>query len=255
MSNVRVLVVRAPGSNCDLETAFAFEQAGAVASRVHVNELVARRHHLSGYHIMAIPGGFTYGDDIAAGRVLANKLKLGLRQDITRFTECGGLIIGICNGFQVMVKAGILPGGSDAGRMSATLAHNDSGRFECRWVHLTVNPDSPCVFTRGIERMYLPVAHTEGKLVAGEALPSASEVLFYTDASGSRDAGYPHNPNGSQADIAGICDDTGRVFALMPHPERHIRPTQHPQWTRLLGRRQGDGVRIFENAVRWARAL
>jgi phosphoribosylformylglycinamidine synthase len=254
MSKVRVLVVRAPGSNCDLETAFAFELAGAEASRVHVNELISHHQSLSDYHIMVIPGGFTYGDDIAAGLVLANKLKMSLGEDVRRFIERGGLVLGICNGFQVLVKAGILPG-PGAADVVATLTGNDSGRFEARWVHLAANADSPCVFTRGIDRMYLPVAHAEGKFVAAGDLPGASAVLFYTDAEGNRGTGYPHNPNGSAGDIAGICDDTGRVFALMPHPERFIRATQHPQWTRLPARDQGDGLRVFQNAVRWAESL
>ena len=228
MSKVRVLVLRAPGTNCDVETAFAFERAGAEASRVHINRLVRHQQRLSDYQIMVIPGGFTYGDDIAAGKVLANELRLGLGEDVQRFVEDGGLILGICNGFQVLVKAGILSASSNGGSASLTLTDNDSGRFECRWVHLAVNSRSPCIFTRGIDSLFLPVAHVEGKVVASGDLPDSNVVLYYTDERGNRGAGYPHNPNGSAADIAGMCDDTGRVFALMPHPERFIRGTSTP---------------------------
>jgi len=253
---VKAIVLRAPGMNCDVETAFAFQQAGAEARLVHVNQLIRHEERLSDYQIMVIPGGFTYGDDIGAGKVLANELKLKLGEDITRFIKAGGLILGICNGFQVMVKAGILPEPSADGPPRLTLADNDSGRFECRWIHLGVSQESACVFTRGIDRMYLPVAHGEGKVVADpKVLPELNVVLRYTDERGDIGAGYPHNPNGSVDNIAGICDTSGRIFALMPHPERHIRGTQHPQWTRQGVREYGDGFPIFLNAVRWAESL
>jgi phosphoribosylformylglycinamidine synthase I len=253
MGKIRVLILRAPGTNCDGETAFAFQQAGAEVSLVHVNRLIRAEDRLSRYQIMVIPGGFTYGDDIAAGKVLANELSLKLGEDIQRFIDGGGLILGICNGFQVLVKAGILP---RADGTNVTLGTNDSGRFECRWVHLRVNRDSRCVFTRGIDRLYLPVAHGEGKFIADpQAVPQLDIALKYTDDTGSTGAGYPHNPNGSLSDIAGICDSSGRIFALMPHPERHIRGTQHPQWTRYGATKYGDGFRIFTNAVEWAERL
>ena len=253
---VRAVVLRAPGTNCDAETVFAFQQAGAEVTSVHVNRLIRHEQRLSDYQIMVIPGGFTYGDDIAAGKVLANELRLKLGEDIIRFIEAGGLILGICNGFQVLVKAGILPEPATEDSPRLTLATNDSGRFECRWVHLAVNKQSPCVFTKGIDRLYLPVAHGEGKVVADPGvLSELNVVLYYTDESGNSEAGYPHNPNGSVANIAGICDSSGRVFALMPHPERHIRGTQHPQWTRLGAKEYGDGFQIFLNAVRWAKGL
>lgn len=256
MAKVRALILRAPGANCDGETAFAFEQAGAEAVRVHVNQLIRHEQKLADYQIMAIPGGFTYGDDIAAGKVLANELKLKLGEDIARFIEAGGLILGICNGFQVMAKAGILPEPGSPNDYRLTLTNNDSGRFECRWVHLEVNANSLCVFTVGIERMYLPVAHGEGKVVASpEVLPKLKVVLAYTDEYGNRNAGYPYNPSGSVMNIAGICDSSGRIFALMPHPERHIRGTQHPQWTRFGAKPSGDGLQVFLNAVKWAQGL
>jgi len=256
MSKVSVLILRAPGTNCDAETAFAFQQAGAATSLVHVNQLIRHEKRLSDYQIMVVPGGFTYGDDIAAGTVLANELRLKMGEDIRKFVGDGGLILGICNGFQVLVKAGILPGLSEGDLPPLTLAANDSGKFECRWVHLSVNKESPCVFTRGIDSMYLPVAHGEGKVVADpEVLPQLNVVLYYTDEQGNSKAGYPYNPNGSVENIAGICDSSGRIFALMPHPERHIRGTQHPQWTRQGAKEYGDGFQIFLNAVRWAENL
>ena len=253
MSKARTLILRAPGTNCDLETAYAFEQAGAVVTVSHVNRLVHREETLADYQIMVVPGGFTYGDDLGAGKVLANELRLSLGEDIRRFFDRGGLILGICNGLQVLVKAGILPEPATGQQTPPiTLSGNDSGRFECRWVHLTVNPASPCVFTRGIERLELPVANGEGKVVvAPEDLARLNVVLYYTDERGDRQAGYPHNPSGSTANIAGISDSSGRVFALMPHPERYVRHTQHPRWTRQPGRAAGDGFRIFQNAVSW----
>jgi len=255
MAEVRALILRGPGTNCDVETAFAFQQAGATASSIHVNKLIRHEQRLSDYQIFVIPGGFTYGDDLGAGRVLANELKLRFGADIQNFIDNGGLILGICNGFQVMVKAGILPRAATSAP-PVTLADNDSGRFECRWIYMTANRKSPCIFTEGIERLYLPVAHGEGKFVTnGGELPEPNIALYYTDEQGNTSAGYPHNPNGSERDIAGICDSSGRIFALMPHPERHIRGTQHPRWTRERVKEQGDGFQIFLNAVRWAKNL
>ncbi|MFC1957289.1 phosphoribosylformylglycinamidine synthase I [Chloroflexota bacterium] len=253
---VRTLIIRAPGTNCDAETIFAFQQAGAEVSLVHVNQLIRGEERLADYQIMVIPGGFSYGDDIAAGKVLANDLKLKLGEDILGFIEDGKLILGICNGFQALVKAGFLPELSNDASPRLTLANNDSGKFECRWVNLSVNKQSPCVFTKGMDSLYLPVAHGEGKLVADpEVVSSLNVTLYYTDEQGNTDAGYPDNPNGSLGNIAGICDSSGRIFGLMPHPERHIRGTQHPQWTRLGAREYGDGFQIFRNAVQWAENL
>lgn len=253
---VRTLILRAPGTNCDVESAFAFEQAGAQVDLVHVDELIHRQRLLSNYQIMVIPGGFTYGDDISAGRILANELKLKIGDEIQKFVEDGRLILGICNGFQVLVKAGMLPQSRDENSQSLTLASNDSGRFECRWVYLRANKASPCIFTRGIDLMYLPVAHGEGKVVIEpRELEELNVALQYADVAGDIRAGYPHNPNGSMNNIAGICDATGRIFALMPHPERFIRWTQHPRWTREPWRDYGDGFRIFLNAVEWAKNI
>jgi len=255
MAKVRTLILRAPGTNCDSETAFAFEQAGAEVATVHTNRLIRGEQRLADYQIMVIPGGFTYGDDISAGKVLANELRLKLQEAIRRFVENGGLILGICNGFQVLIKAGILPEPANDNPPQLTVAANDSGKFECRWVHLRVNRESPCVFTKGIERMELPVAHGEGKVVADlKVLPELTIALYYTDKNGNNKAGYPYNPNGSVENIAGICDTSGRIFALMPHPERYVRGTQHPQWTRHGAKKYGDGFQIFLNAVKWAQS-
>ena len=249
MAEVRTLILRAPGTNCDGETAFAFEQAGAVVDSAHINQLVRGDKHLSGYQILVIPGGFTYGDDVAAGKILANELKLKLGEDIQRFVDDGKLILGVCNGFQVLVRAGILPS-TNGNRL--TLAGNDSNRFECRWVYLQVNQESPCIFTKGISTIYLPVAHGEGRLVA-ETLEGLKVVVRYADEGGNIRAGYPYNPNGSVDNIAGICDASGRIFGLMPHPERFIRWSQHPRWTREPPREHGDGFGIFLNAVQWVK--
>jgi phosphoribosylformylglycinamidine synthase I len=251
---VKTLILRAPGTNCDQETGYAFQQAGAATSLVHVNQLIRREEKLSGYQILVVPGGFTYGDDISAGKVLANELRLKLGEEIQGFVHRGGLIMGICNGLQVLVKAGILPEMDGGREPRLTLAANDSGRFECRWVYLRVNEKSHCIFTQGISHLYLPVANGEGKVVAdSETLARLNVVLSYTDESGKVNPGYPHNPSGSLEDIAGICDSSGRIFALMPHPERHLRSTQHPRWTREGLKEHGDGFKIFSNAVSWAK--
>ncbi len=253
---VKTLILRAPGTNCDVETAFAFEKAGAQVDLVHVYELIHHLKSLVSYRIMVIPGGFTYGDDISAGRILANELRLKLVDRIRKFADDGGLILGICNGFQVLVKAGMLPESRSHSTQSLTVVGNASGKFECRWVHLRANKTSPCIFTRGIDLTYLPVAHGEGR-VTGEpgALKESNVALQYADETGDIQADYPYNPNGSVNNVAGICDSTGRIFALMPHPERFIHWTQHPRWTREPRRDYGDGFRIFLNAVEWAKGI
>lgn len=256
MVKVKTLILRAPGTNCDVETLVAFKQAGSEVDSAHVNELLHREKLLSDYQIMVIPGGFTYGDDISAGKILANELRLKLGDDIHRFVDDGRLILGICNGFQVLVKAGILPKLTDEKSQPLTLAGNDSGKFECRWVYLRVSETSPCIFTRGISTMYLPVAHAEGKVMAEPGvIEELNVVLYYADETGNVQAGYPYNPNGSADNIAGICDASGRIFALMPHPERFVRWTQHPRWTREPLRNYGDGLQIFVNAVEWAKTI
>lgn len=256
MSIVKALILRVPGTNCDVETAYAFEQAGAISISAHINELITQSQKLADYQILVFPGGFGYGDDLGAGKVLANEVKLKLKNDIDSFIGKGGLILGICNGFQAMTKAGILPDPKAEGKQLVTLSSNDSGRFECRWVNLAASKESNCVFTKDIENMYLPVAHGEGKLmVPPDVLPIVKPALYYADANGTPTDKYPLNPNGSEDNIAGICDESGRIFSLMPHPERYIMASQHPLWTSRNENGWGDGFKIFQNAVEWVNSL
>ncbi len=255
MATVKALILRAAGTNCDYETQYAFEKVGAQAERVHVNRLIESPQRLDDYQILCIPGGFTYGDDVAAGKILANQLRYRLGEELARFHDEDKLILGICNGFQVLVKLGLLPGLDGRGEQQCTLTANDSNRFEDRWVYLAVE-DSPSVFLEGGSVIALPVAHAEGKFVPSdeavlkELRGQRHVVLRYVDAQG-RVGGYPVNPNGSVDDIAGICDSSGRVLGLMPHPERHVEPYQHPRWTREGLKPEGDGLALFRNAVRF----
>jgi phosphoribosylformylglycinamidine synthase len=254
MTRPRAIVLRAPGTNCDEETAAAWERAGAVAETWPIGRLLEAPAALDRFQILTIPGGFSYGDDLGAGRILAVRLGTVLDGALRRFHERGGLILGICNGFQVLVRSGLLPGGP-AGP-ATTLARNESGRFEARWVRLAPRPGlSPFVtFADPIE---LPVAHGEGRFVTARAsdparLEAAGQiVLKYADPAGCATRDYPANPNGSDAAVAGLCDPTGRIFGLMPHPERFVDPWHHPRWTRR-GRgtaEEADGLRLFRGAV------
>jgi phosphoribosylformylglycinamidine synthase len=267
MAKVKVCVLRAAGTNCDQETAFAFSKAGAEAELVHINRIVNGEIKINLYQILAIPGGFTYGDDIAAGRVLANELRTGLADGLKRFIREGKLIIGICNGFQILVKAGLLPGNDDF-KQEASLTINDSGKFEDRWVNLRTTSDERratiCAWTKNLPPIiYLPVAHGEGKFVADKTalrrLKRSGQIVFQYCNKEGKDAGYPDNPNGSMENIAGICDEAGRVLGLMPHPERHISVSQHPRWGKLTTNDQrpttnkGDGLQILENGVNYAK--
>lgn len=265
MKNVKVIILRTAGTNCDKETAFAFKMAGASPELVHINQLTRDGKRLSDYHILAIPGGFSYGDDIASGKILANELKFGIEDDVQKFIKDGKLIIGICNGFQILVKSGLLPNISgDYKTIESTLTLNDSAKFEDRWVHLKPGVGSresgvKCVWTEGMKKIiYLPVAHGEGKFIPRDKkilsyLKNNGMIVFeYTDEGGNR-KGYPSNPNGSVENIAGICDKTGRILGLMPHPERHISYLQHPHWTRSDHRGCGDGFAIFENGVKYCK--
>ncbi|MCM8814103.1 MAG: phosphoribosylformylglycinamidine synthase I [Candidatus Omnitrophica bacterium] len=255
---VQVLIIRTAGTNCDRETQSAFELAGARVAVRHVNELTGARRVFDDVQIIALPGGFTYGDDIAAGKILANELRMRLQEPLRRFLERNGLIIGICNGFQALVKMGMLPGNADW-TQEVTLAGNDSGLFEARWVYLRRFPGARCVWTRGIENLlYLPVAHGEGKFIARnpqciQRLAGAGQLVLRYCTRAGEVTGYPGNPNGSQEHVAGICDETGRVFGLMPHPERFVLTTQHPHWTRLNGRRPADGLAVFQAGVQYVR--
>jgi len=280
MPQPHVLILRAPGTNCDEETAFAFEQAGAKAERIHINRLLERPDLADQSQILCIPGGFSYGDDVAAGRILANQIRHHLADALQRFHAADKLMLGICNGFQVLIKSGVLLADDPREGPLATLAWNDSGRYEDRWVRLGVE-GTKSVFLRGIEALDLPVAHAEGKFVARSA-----DVLGKLGAQGQlvlryrrlpRDKGlgigdrgfgptpesrppipnpqspipFPDNPNGSMGNVAGVCDETGRVLGLMPHPERYIDATQHPHWTRGRAHQPGDGLCLFRNAVEY----
>lgn len=265
---VRAIILTGFGINCDLETAHAFDRAGARARRVHLNELIASPGLFEESHIFAVPGGFSFGDDIASGKVLANRLRFKLGDALRRFVSEGKLVIGICNGFQALVKMGILPMFDGEFTQEVTLTHNDSGRFENRWVHLVIDPATRCVWLRHIPRIELVVRHGEGKFVPRDRAvldrlrTNGQIALRYARSDGSPAEGeFPANPNGSIDDIAGICDPTGRVFGLMPHPEAHADPTHHPCWTRRLFEGEqgfsvngdGPGLEVFHNAVRYAR--
>ncbi len=252
---VKTLVLTGYGINCDYELQNAFKAAGARADRVHFNE-VLQKHSLKDYHILAIPGGFANGDDISSGRVFANKLKFKLKTQLEDFIDDGKLVIGVCNGFQILVKAGILPD-PKAMEQTTTLSFNDSGHFEDRWISLK-NTDSKCVWAKGIKQIDLPVRHGEGKFYAPielvKELEKKRQVVFKYFNPGklnAKSAEYPWNPNGSIEDIAAICDPTGRVFGIMPHPEAFAFVTNHPQWTRG-NVKAPDGLRIFQNAVDYA---
>ena len=287
MAQVRAVVLRAAGINCDMETEYALQLAGAKAERVHINRLIENKSALDQCQIIVFPGGFSYGDDVAAGKILANQVVHHLYEPVVKFIEDGKLVLGICNGFQTLVKAGILPGFEEriatedtentekskifAGTESTevkeknkaskitgqtvTITYNDSGKFEDRWVYLAPQTDR-CIFIEKGRQIYLPVAHGEGKVVTKNAnvlekLKAEGYIAFnYVDENG-KEGDYPVNPNGSVDSIAGLTDATGRVLGLMPHPERFVRLTQHPHWPRLKKRQDGDGMTIFNNAVRY----
>lgn len=251
----KVCVIRADGTNCDLETFYAFEKAGASCHMVHVNQLRSGEERLADYQILALPGGFSYGDDVHSGKILAVELTSFLKESLQEFVDGKKPVLGICNGFQVLVRTGLLPD-RRPGEIKCTLMNNDSGRFECRWISLRVE-ESPCIFTRGLSGniMSVQVAHGEGRFYAEsqqlEAIESSARVVFrYVGPGGAPTMVYPHNPNGSLNSIAGICDRTGLVLGLMPHPERFVDIYQHPNW------RRGEfgaphGLPVFINAVKY----
>ncbi|HLQ45403.1 MAG TPA: phosphoribosylformylglycinamidine synthase subunit PurQ [Planctomycetaceae bacterium] len=275
----RVCVLRAPGTNCDEETAFAFASCGAAAERVHLFQLLEHPQQLAEYQVLCVPGGFSYGDDIGAGVIFASQLRGHLGEALGEFLKADKLALGICNGFQVLLKAGILPGGATEWpprpdiAADATLTWNDNGKYTALWVRLKCR-SSNNVFLRGIEEIDIPIAHGEGKLIARDpsiinrwhangqialtySVMQASSLPATQPQAGCRPDDvlpFPTNPNGSMANIAGLGDPTGRVLGLMPHPERFLFATQHPQWTRLGLRGEGAGMQIFRNAVEYFRA-
>jgi len=269
-SGVRVCLLTGFGINSDRELGACFERAGAVAVPVHLSELVSQKNPLDGFQIFAIPGGFSYGDHLGSGRVMATRLRLGLGEALHAFVAQGKPVLGICNGFQVLVKAGFLPDLSGKGNQELTLTHNDSGLFEDRWVHLAAAPKNPSIWLAGIRSLQLPVRHGEGKLVVPDdaalgALRAAKlDALLYTDAGGAPTQAYPANPNGSAGAIAGLSDQSGLVFGLMPHPEANMIRQHEPQWQRgkpsLIGSAasalkadDGSGMALFYNAVAYCR--
>lgn len=273
----RVLIVHARGTNRDHEAALAVQKAGGDPAILHINALREQPASLRGFQMIILPGGFSYGDALGAGRLLASDLRWLFEDELARFIESGKPVLGICNGFQALVKSGWLPGpstvapsGSRATKVEATLAPNASNRFECRWVWLKPVPNSVCVWTQDISqrrdpRMTCPVAHGEDRFVPGDGVlarlrargqialahiqDGESPEAVHTEGS----AGYPANPNGSVADIAGICNEEGNVLGLMPHPEDHIVPWQRPGWTR--GERGSLGLTLFERGIAYARTL
>ncbi len=319
MEQVRAIVLRAAGINTDLETQYALELAGAGTDRVHINRVIEDKSLLDQYHILIFPGGFSYGDDVAAGKIMANQVVHHLADSVRKFIDDGKLVLGICNGFQVLVKAGILPGSEKGtsglyastkslGSISlkngqaesldmqpgfegekskreifppqsrpdvpfsestvppgwqpfrqedVTITYNDSNKYEDRWVYLEPQSDR-CVFIEPQRRICVPIAHGEGKIVtkndeALQRLKNEGYVAYkYVDENG-QEGPYPINPNGSTESIAGLTDRTGRVLGLMPHPERYVRRTQHPHWSRLGEDLDPDGIKIFHNAVKYVK--
>lgn len=267
MSPVKALVLTGFGLNCDMETAYALRSAGAETRRVHLNALIHRETSLFDFQVLVIGGGFSWGDDHGGGVIMAMRLKYRLRDELIDFVESGGVVIGICNGFQVLVNLGLLPGFELKGlKREVALIHNDCGNFRDQWVHLGVESGSPCVLTRGINRLELPVRHGEGKFYAESEIirrlnkQGQVALRYIRPDGGPANGSFPQNPNGSVEDIAGICDPSGRVVGLMPHPEAFNHWTNHPDWTyrkELCRRRgetpveEGEGIQLFRNAVRY----
>jgi len=270
MAIPRVCVLRAPGTNCDPETAHAFELCGARTERLHLLRILEHPELLNQFQVLCIPGGFSYGDDIGAGVIFASHLQGRLSDVLREFLSADKLCLGICNGFQVLLKSGILPGGAagleaaSSGQRDATLTWNDNGRYTALWVKLqNLSPQN--AFLKGIDEIELPVAHAEGRIVVREpsiveSWQAAGQIAACYRAQNGTDVqtpsdwlaqklDYPDNPNGSVANIAGLSDESGRVLGLMPHPERFIHATQHPTWTRQKLRGEGDGLKLFRNAV------
>lgn len=255
MVQPRVCVLKTDGINRDEEMAYAFTLAGGLPQVIHINTLAERQDTLQEYQILGIPGGFSYGDDVAAGKVLAVELLSRMRDQFAAFVERGGVVLGVCNGFQVLVRTGLLPFG-ELGHQRLTLALNSSAYFECRWVRIRVEV-SNCVFTQGCaEQLWeVPVAHGEGRLSGDQAALEGVETrklvtLRFVDGKGNTALDYPANPNGSPGGITGLTDPTGRVMGLMPHPECFVLPTQHPNWRRRGRGAEAQGVHLFSNAVR-----
>jgi phosphoribosylformylglycinamidine synthase len=255
MKSPKALILRTAGTNCDQETATAFRLVGATPEFVHINELKSGKKNVFNYAIIAIPGGFSYGDDVSAGKILANEIKNQVK-DIKSFIRTGRPVIGICNGFQALVKAGILPN-TASGEQTASLTYNDSNKFETRWVRLRLNLQSQSLFTQGLpEIIELPVAHAEGKFVVKspkilESLKKSRAIIMQYVNEEGKFSGFPYNPNGSLFNIAAITNPEGNCLGMMPHPERYLTRFHHPSWTRHTFAKEGVGLEIFRNAVKY----
>lgn len=253
VGKTRALVLNGYGINCPVETAYSIKTAGGNAEIRHASEILENPKLLEDYNFLVFPGGFSFGDDIASGKVLSNRFRYKAGERLLEFMNAKKLVMGICNGFQVLVKMGLLPTPDFEQRV--TLTFNESGKFEDRWINALMNPKSPCIFTKGIERMDLPVRHGEGRLIPAskEILDSIVKdelhVFQYVNPNGETGA-YPWNPNGSVLGIGGICDKSGRIFGLMPHPEAYNSKTNHPCWANGVST-GGEGLEIFKNAVDW----
>jgi phosphoribosylformylglycinamidine synthase subunit PurQ / glutaminase len=267
MSSTKVLIITGYGLNCEAESKYAWEQAGAATELVHLNDLLEHPARLHDFAALMFVGGFSYGDHMSSGHVFALRVKHRMREDLQKFVEAGKLILGVCNGFQIMVKLGLLPGlDNDYFTQKLALMQNDGGAFQNFWIRLRFEARSPCVFTRGLDFMPLPIRHGEGKILTlDQTLLSRIEELgcvacrYAEPDTGAATMEFPHNPNGSLNAIAGLCDPTGRVFGLMPHPEAYLYPENHPHWDmqKLRGELppRGRGLRIFENAVTHLRGV
>lgn len=267
MATPHILVLTGLGINCEEETAYAFEYCGATADIIHVNDLIASKQRMREYQMLMFPGGFSYGDDTGSGKALANRIRNNLQEELARFIEGDRLVLGICNGFQVMANLGLVPAMDGfTGIPTVALEHNASSRYQCRWVDLKIEEKNQSIFLKGIDRLHIPVAHGEGNFYAPqdelERLEAEGHVAMrYIHPDGSRAAGeFPANPNGSLNDIAALSDATGRIMGMMPHPERGMFFHQRDDWTGLreLARRKNqsipeetDGIAIFRNAVEW----
>jgi phosphoribosylformylglycinamidine synthase subunit PurQ / glutaminase len=262
MAKPKALVLRTAGTNCDVESAFACEKAGFIADRVHINRVASGEVKLDGYSFMFIPGGFSYGDDVAAGKIMALELNKRFGDLLLEFEEKGKLILGVCNGFQVLIKTGLMPFHvKSPSEMRATLTNNDSGKYEDRWVYLKRENESSCVFTSLMNNIIeLPVAHGEGKFLVKnpndmkELEINGQIVLRYVLKDGGEPS-YPDDPNGSMGHVAGVCNKKGTIFGLMPHPERFLSRYNHPRWTREDLPADGDGFQFFMNAYKYCNKI
>ena len=264
----QVAVLSGFGINCELETMAVFELAGAKATRIHANRLVNGEYNLDDFHILAVPGGFSFGDHLGSGRLMGNRLRFGLREQVRKFVQDKKPIIGICNGFQVLVKMGLLPGDEKVSlEQTASLTLNDSGHYEDRWVTLEFDTNSPCIWTKGLTRIRVPVRHGEGKFVTNDKNlldkwnQSGQLVVRYVDPKESYPSisdnllPYPLSPNASWRNIAGVCDPSGLVFGLMPHPEANHSTWLGATWTREdVEHGEGEGMTIFHNAVNYVKS-